>query len=92
MKLHMSLPIHICDILLPATMLCAIAAPAAAYVGPGPGLSMVGSFFTLIASIVVALLMVLLLPMRIMYKRMKLRQNAAAVTNPPEADNLPKDR
>lgn len=88
----MNISIPRCDILLPAAILCALAAPAAAYVGPGPGLSMVGSFFTLIAGIAAALLMVLLLPMRSMYKRMKARQKAAMADNPPEAEILPGDR
>lgn len=45
--------------------------PASAYVGPGPGLSMVGSFFTLIAGIVIALFFVLLYPIRLLLKKRK---------------------
>lgn len=48
-----------------------LAAPAFAYVGPGPGLSMLGSFFTLVGGILLALLMVLIYPLRLLYKRMR---------------------
>lgn len=80
--------------LLSATLLCALASPAVAYVGPGPGLSMVGSFFTLVASIAVALLMVLLLPMRILYKRMKARKILMAEPTGPAApdETLPENK
>lgn len=55
-----------------ATLLaCMLAHPALAYVGPGPGLSMIGSFFTLVGGIVLALLMVLAYPIRLMLKRRK---------------------
>lgn len=44
---------------------------ASAYVGPGPGLSMIGSFFTLVAGLGIALLMILIYPIRLFIKRRK---------------------
>lgn len=44
---------------------------AHAYIGPGPGLSMIGSFFTLVAGIVIALFFVLLYPIRLILKKRK---------------------
>ena len=58
------------------------AAPAMAYVGPGPGLSMLGSFFTLLAGIVFAFFMVLFYPVRLLIKKRKARKNSS---NPPSA-------
>ena len=46
--------------------------PAAyAYIGPGPGLSMLSSLFTLVGGVLVALFMVLLYPIRLFMKRRK---------------------
>lgn len=49
----------------------AVTFPAHAYIGPGPGLSMVGSLFALIGGVFLALFMVLLYPIRLMLKRRK---------------------
>ena len=56
--------------------LCTAASPALAYVGPGPGMSMIGSFFTLIGGIFLALFIVLLYPIRLMYKKMKQKKSS----------------
>lgn len=64
------------------------AAPAFAYIGFGPGLTMIGSFFSLIATLFVVLGMVLLLPLRILLRRRKARKSGTPATpqdNPPEA-------
>lgn len=58
------------------------AQPSLAYIGPGPGLSMIGSFFTLVAAIAIALFFVLLYPIRLLYKRRK--QQKAQPTEPIE--------
>lgn len=50
-------------------------AAANAYVGPGPGLSMVGSFFTLLAGVFIALFFVLLYPIRVLLKKRKQKSN-----------------
>jgi hypothetical protein len=52
-------------------LLCTLASPALAYVGPGPGMSMIGSFFTLIGGVFLALFLVLLYPIRLLLKRRK---------------------
>ena len=44
---------------------------AAAYVGPGPGLSMLGSLVTLIIGVLLALFMVLFYPLRLLWKKHK---------------------
>ncbi len=52
--------------------LVALSSTAAhAYIGPGPGLSMIGSFFTLAAGILIALFFVLLYPIRLILKKRK---------------------
>ena len=64
-----------------------IAIPAHAYVGPGPGLTMIGSLIGLVGSIVVALLMIILWPLRL-YMKKKKAANMAKGTNeitPPSA-------
>lgn len=63
------------DTYLWACFLALAAIPAAeAYVGPGPGLAMLGSLLTLIGGVAVALFLVLLYPIRLMLKRRKQRQ------------------
>ena len=67
---------------------CAVlAAPAYAYVGPGPGLTMLGSLVGLVASLLLALLMILAWPMRLYYKKMKARkaQESGENNTPPSA-------
>lgn len=49
--------------------LAAVAAPAAAYIGPGAGISFVGSLFTWIIGILVALFAILFWPIRALLRR-----------------------
>jgi membrane protein implicated in regulation of membrane protease activity len=56
---------------LSAFLLLATAPEAMAYIGPGPGLSMLGTLITLVVGVVVALLMVFAYPIRLMLKRRK---------------------
>lgn len=58
--------------------------PVFAYVGPGPGLTMLGSLVGLVSSVVIAVLMLLLWPARLYYKKMKARK-----ANPPRDDMPP---
>lgn len=51
-----------------------LAEQAYAYIGPGPGLSMMGSLFGLIAGIVIALVMLGAYPLRLLLKRRKAKQ------------------
>ncbi len=59
------------SVLLKPTILALLLLPCAAYgyIGPGPGLSMIGSFYTLVAGIVIALFFVLLYPIRLLLKK-----------------------
>ena len=62
------------------------AAPALAYVGPGPGLTMLGSLVGLVGSLFVALFMILAWPLRLYYKKMKARKAGTAT---PPSDSTP---
>lgn len=50
-----------------------LSSPAFAYVGPGPGLSMLGSAFTLLIGVVFALFMVVFYPIRLFLKKRKIK-------------------
>ncbi|MDJ0652677.1 MAG: hypothetical protein QNJ40_00875 [Xanthomonadales bacterium] len=65
-----------------AVLLClaTVAAPAAAYIGPGAGISVIGSLLGLLATIVVAIGAILFWPVRRMLKRRK--QRAAQAEGP----------
>jgi hypothetical protein len=49
----------------------AFIANAQAYIGPGPGLVMLGPLFTLVGGVLIALFMVLAYPIRLLLKRRK---------------------
>lgn len=51
------------------------AGPAAAYMGPGAGLGMLGSLFAVIGAVLVAVLGILVLPVRMIMKK---RRKAAS--------------
>lgn len=51
--------------------LLAIASPALAYMGPGAGLGMLGSLFALVGASLVALFGLLILPVRMLRKRLR---------------------
>lgn len=55
-----------------------VASPAYAYVGPGPGLSMLGSALGFIAAIGFALLVVIAYPLRLLYLKLRKRPPAIA--------------
>lgn len=63
-----------------STLLALASAPAMAYVGPGPGLTMIGSLIGLVGSVLVALLMVLIWPLRLYLKKKKAKKNTAGNT------------
>lgn len=48
-----------------------VAFPASAYVGPGPGLSMLGSALGLLAAVGFALLVVVAYPLRLLYLKFR---------------------
>lgn len=60
------------------------AGPAAAYIGPGAGISFVGAVLTTIAGILLALLAILAWPVRKLIKRMRGKQPGAGETESPE--------
>lgn len=53
------------------------AAPAFAYMGPGAGLGMLGSLFAVIGAAFVALFGLIMLPVRMLMKRLRKRPPAA---------------
>ena len=55
------------------------AEPAAAYMGPGAGLGMIGSLLALLGAGAVAVLGLLILPVRMLIKRMRKTQPPAPV-------------
>jgi hypothetical protein len=50
-------------------VLAAAATPAAAYMGPGAGLGMLGSLAAVVGAVVVALLGIVVLPLRMLLRR-----------------------
>jgi len=66
------------------TVFCALAAasaPALAYMGPGAGLGMLGSLFALIGAALVGLFGLIVLPIRLLLKRLR-RQPAPPPIEP----------
>lgn len=53
---------------------------AMAYIGPGAGASLAGSLFGVLAAIVTALAIVLFWPLRLLYKKLKGKDQAATET------------
>ena len=80
--------------LIAATALVAgVALPAAAYIGPGAGLSLLGAFWGLLLAVVAALGFVILWPLRRMFRRQRSRprpemsasRQVAAEASPPRS-------
>ncbi|MBS3744812.1 MAG: hypothetical protein KGY48_10715 [Wenzhouxiangellaceae bacterium] len=59
-----------------ALSLLVTAAPAAAYIGPGSGISLLGGLWAVLVGIVLALAAILFWPIRYMIKRRRARKNA----------------
>lgn len=73
-----------------AILLLALAAgPVQAYVGPGAGISVLGSLLGILATIVVAIGAILFWPLRKLMKRRKATTVAAETTESSPADNPP---
>ena len=64
--------------LLSAVFLAGISAatPALAYLGPGAGLGMLGSLFAVIGAVLLAILGLLILPVRMMLKKRREKQGS----------------
>jgi uncharacterized membrane protein len=54
---------------------------AHAYIGLGPGMTMIGSFFSLIIGVLIVVGMIFILPMRMMLKKRKAKKKADAISN-----------
>jgi len=61
-----------------AALVVGIALPAAAYIGPGAGLSLLGAFWGLLLAVVAALGFVILWPLRRMFRRARAPQSESA--------------
>ena len=62
---------RILRLILHLIFLLAIATPAHAYIGPGAGLSMLGSLLAIVVALALALLGLIVLPVRILIKKLK---------------------
>lgn len=72
---------------LAVTFLIGLSEPAAAYIGPGPGLGAIGAFLGLLATVFVVLGVLVLWPIRRLLRRSANRQqaqtaDAASATSP----------
>jgi hypothetical protein len=65
------------------------ALPAAAYVGPGAGLSLLGAFWGLLLAVVAALGFVILWPLRRMFRRDRSREPERAAVGRPAGEAVP---
>ena len=70
-----------------ALLIAFMASPAIAYIGPGPGLTMLGSLVGLVGSLFAAFFMILAWPLRLYYKKYKARQTLKK----PSSDTPPTD-
>jgi len=61
-------------------LLAAISMPAAAYIGPGSGISLLGGIWTLLVGFVLVLAAILFWPIRYLIKRIRARKNAERAT------------
>lgn len=64
---------------------------AFAYIGPGAGMSVVGSLLSILATIVVAIGAILFWPLRKLMKRRKVRRNATAGADTVKSDTKKSD-
>ena len=63
--------------------------PAAAYVGPGAGLSLLGAFWGLLLAVVAALGFVIFWPLRRLFRRGRAKEPERAPVNRPADEALP---
>jgi hypothetical protein len=71
--------------LLILCLLLLVSASAEAYIGPGAGLSVLGSLWAVLVGIVLALFAILSWPLRILWRRLRGKRAAAAPVPPPDA-------
>ena len=70
---------------LGALALLAVCGDAAAYIGPGAGLSVLGSLWAVLVGIVLALFAILSWPLRVLWRRLRGKRAAA----PPAGEHDP---
>ena len=69
-------------------MLLLVSISAEAYIGPGAGLSVLGSLWAVLVGIVLALLAILSWPIRVLWRRLRGRKAASDRNEvPPEGDS-----
>jgi len=68
--------------ILVLSLFLAVSSPALAYIGPGAGISVLGSLLGILGTIVVALGAVVLWPIRKVIKRRKQQKQTAEEANP----------
>ena len=69
-----------------ATSLTLFAGTAAAYVGPGAGITVIGALWGLIAGVVMAVGVILFWPIRLLLRKRKAKQEALAAGSDSEDD------
>lgn len=71
----------------PFAAICEASTAPLAYVGPGPGLSLIGSLLAVLAAIVLGLLGLVLYPLRLLrqWRRSRTEEAAASATAPADA-------
>ena len=74
---------------LAALLVVSAILPAAAYVGPGAGLSLLGAFWGLLLAVVAALGFVILWPLRRLFRRDRIKEPEQAPVGRPEGEALP---
>lgn len=72
--------------LLFALILVTFSGSALAYIGPGAGVSFLGSIWAVLVGIVLAVAAVLIWPIRYLIRRMRSRVNKATGSTPPSAE------
>ena len=63
--------------ILAAALTVGVTLPAAAYIGPGAGLSLLGAFWGLLVAVMAALGFVIMWPIRRLFRRNRAKQPAA---------------
>lgn len=62
---------------LAALMVMVFEGVASAYVGPGPGITLIGSLFAVIVAVLLAIFSILFWPVKVMLRKMKKGKEAA---------------
>ena len=65
-------------------MLAGFAVAADAYIGPGAGISFLGSLWAVLVGIVLALVAILSWPVRVLWRRLRAKRAATTEQRPPE--------